>query len=43
MSLGRYGDAAAAFELAKEARPSLWEAARRAAQARRLARMEKEP
>jgi Flp pilus assembly protein TadD len=37
MSLGRYSDAAKAFDIASAERPSMWMAARRAVQARALA------
>ena len=40
MSLGKYWEAAAAFDLAAAERPSLWEAARRSVQARTMAQRE---
>lgn len=43
MSVGQYEDAAKAFESAASTRPSLWDAWRRAAQARELAYMQREP
>lgn len=43
MALGNFQDAAAAFDLAASERPSLWEAARRAVQARVLAAQNREP
>jgi Flp pilus assembly protein TadD len=43
MSLGQYEDAAKAFDIAATNRPSLWEAWRRAAQARTLAYTQREP
>jgi Flp pilus assembly protein TadD len=43
MSVGNYGEAVKAFEAAATARPSLWDAWRRAAQARKLAYTQREP
>ncbi len=43
MSLGQYEDAARAFDIAASTRPSLWDAWRRAAQARQLAYTQREP
>lgn len=43
MSLGQFEDAAKAFDTAAATRPSLWDAWRRAAQARQLAYIEREP
>ena len=43
MALGNYEDAATAFDLAASERPSLWDAARRAVQARTLAAQYREP
>jgi Flp pilus assembly protein TadD len=43
MSLGEYESAAEAFDTAAAARPSLWDAWRRAAQARQLAYTQREP